>query len=682
MRTASCLADSVLMRMLSGTLSPAELAALEAHADHCEDCRALTAGLLRARSLPALSQLVTPLREDACRDAALAEIAPDTAPDPPKISRRYVVQKRLGHGGMGEVFTALDRLTQQPIALKRVFDRSLTRFGLTASQTQQHLDALTREFRVLATLRHPHIISVLDFGFDDARRPYFTMELLPAARPILPSSQALSLDDKIALLTQILRALSYLHHRGILHGDLKPSNILLTDGDAGPQVKLLDFGLAVSRDAGNRQQRAGTLAYMAPELLRGEPMSAASDLYALGVLAFELFAGRHPFAEAVDVTRLIQQILHQAPPCQLLPDAIGPLIRQLLDKDPAQRPDSAEAILRDLARRCALPIAADVRAYRDSFLHGAELSGRDSELATLRAALSAAMAGHGSALLVGGESGVGKSRLLEELRCHALTAGFWVLRGQASEGGGAYHLWREVLKLIALQHDLPDGEASVLANFIPDLGALLQRAIPPLLDDDLQALRRRVARTLHHVLMQISQPTLILLEDLQWADAESLELLSAQAETCAARPLHVLATYRTDEAQAIPQKLAALPQMAIARFDRGGITQLCQAMLGPRPLPAPLLDLIQRETEGNPSITHFAAAGGCCEGAREGVGIGVWRGFAHLTSEMWKGGRGGRASQIWRRLRTFGLSVGLISDGSFMSISESARAALCVIRGG
>ncbi len=145
---------------------------------------------------------------------------------------------------MGVVYRAQDSFSGQIVALKSVRgDYSQTESGDTAFDKRL---ALAEEFQTLASLRHPYIISVIDYGFDSTRHPYFTMDLLDAPQTILQAAQkASSLEATIGLLTQILQALAYLHRRGILHRDLKPGNILVQNG----HVKLLDFGLATAQNS-------------------------------------------------------------------------------------------------------------------------------------------------------------------------------------------------------------------------------------------------------------------------------------------------------------------------------------------------------------------------------------------------------------------------------------------------
>jgi serine/threonine protein kinase len=200
------------------------------------------------------------------------------------IQNRYILRHQLGTGSMGAVFVADDRLTGDTVALKRVH-----RFPEQALPLAVKL-AVTNEFELLASLRHPNIVNVIDYGIDGDGMPFFTMNYLQQAENFLVAARRRSLHENVGLLVQVVDALRYLRRRGIVHRDLKPDNLLV----AGNTVHLLDFGLAIARtltDAMNADI-SGTIAYMAPEVLSGEAPSFASDQYALGVIAYEVFAGR------------------------------------------------------------------------------------------------------------------------------------------------------------------------------------------------------------------------------------------------------------------------------------------------------------------------------------------------------------------------------------------------------
>jgi eukaryotic-like serine/threonine-protein kinase len=192
---------------------------------------------------------------------------------------QYEILDVVGEGGMGVVYRAQDLLSSDVVALKRVTAApGMLHFSSIASDasTDSLRLALAQEFQTLASLRHPNIISVLDYGFDTEGQPYFTMDYLPDAQTILEFAQGKSPQERVDLLVQVLQALSYLHRRGTLHRDLKPGNILVSKGD----VRVLDFGLAVQQ--GQKVGISGTFAYMAPEVLREEPVAETSDLYSVG----------------------------------------------------------------------------------------------------------------------------------------------------------------------------------------------------------------------------------------------------------------------------------------------------------------------------------------------------------------------------------------------------------------
>ncbi|MEM7346119.1 MAG: protein kinase, partial [Chloroflexota bacterium] len=193
------------------------------------------------------------------QDKAIKPIRNDvdeTSPD-----KRYILHEKLGQGGMGIVHRATDRLTGEIIALKQIKipAEQLQFMTRVDTETQQNLRlSLAREFQILAGLRHPHIISVLDYGFDAKQMPYFTMTYLPEAATFLEAGRGLDIDKKFELLRQLLQALAYLHRRGIIHRDIKPSNVLVVED----QIRVLDFGLSFEEKTG-LASTGGTPFYMA-----------------------------------------------------------------------------------------------------------------------------------------------------------------------------------------------------------------------------------------------------------------------------------------------------------------------------------------------------------------------------------------------------------------------------------
>jgi tetratricopeptide (TPR) repeat protein/tRNA A-37 threonylcarbamoyl transferase component Bud32 len=518
------------------------------------------------------------------------------------IGRRYQLQDRLGVGNMGVVYRASDLLTGQSVALKRVrVVPEPARPGLDTEGLNLRL-ALAHEFQLLASLRHPHIIHVLDYGFDEDRQPYFTMELLEHAQTLLEAGAGQPLHVQADLLTQTLQALAYLHRRGVLHRDLKPANLLVIPGANGTRhsVKVMDFGLSVLRGQQPEDEAAGTPSYMAPEVLRGFPASEASDLYAIGVMAYELLVGHYPY-EGSGMGSIVQAILSAQPgfPSTLDRRMAGVLAR-LMAKQPDQRYQSAEDVIAALAQASGRPVVTETAATRESFLQAAAFVGREDEVALLRGNLDAAIAGYGSTWLVGGESGVGKSRLLNELRTLAMVKGALVLRGQAiGDGGSPYEMWRQPIQWLSLLSDLNTRTASVLKPVVPNIEQFTDAEVGEAAAIDPRSAQTRLFTTVSDLLRQRSLPTLIILEDLHWADTESLALLAWLNRVAAQMPLMIVGSFRDDEAPDLPIRLPDMSVLRLNRLTHEAIGQLSEHMLGAAGAAPEVVDFLEKETEGN-----------------------------------------------------------------------------------
>jgi serine/threonine protein kinase/predicted ATPase len=592
-------------------------------------------------------------------------------PNTAHIDNRYEILGEIGSGGMGYVLRARDRLTGEEVALKRV---NVRQSALSGSHSDELRLALAREFQATAALRHPQIVRVLDYGFDADRQPFLVMELLEKPLDILRASVNKSPNDKLKLLVQALHAIHYLHRRGVLHRDIKPANILVVGG----HVKLVDFGLATAKT--QTTEFAGTFGYIAPELILGGRPSESSDLYAIGVVAYEMTVGRHPFnlsdkpfLEAMqnvietqaDADPLIE--LHRRgvfdiryddtddiplsedamettflpiitdesmtqvslgeptivknddtatsyPPLAKTPDAeeipassadidvstVPGIIMRLLNSSPAIRYKDAAEVIRDLNAAIGEELLVETPETRESFLQAAQFIGRKKEYDTLSGALQKARDGQGSVWFVSGESGVGKTRLFDEVRIHALIDGALVVRGYAPESAVSYQVWREPLKRLVLNVDLSDADAAVLREVIPDIEKLLQRpveAAPQVEPDEAAA---RLTRVVTMLLRTQKRPIVIILEDIHWMTTESLALLQAVQEIAPELPLLVLANFRDDEnISQLENVLAGGTHIKLARLQPGEIAQLSESMIGPRPNQDRLVDFLARETEGN-----------------------------------------------------------------------------------
>jgi len=509
------------------------------------------------------------------------------------VRKRYELTREIGSGGMGVVYAAKDKLTNRTVALKKVTAPSKQLVFNSRHTKKDFRLALAEEFKTLASLRHPNIISVLDYGFDDDRQPYYTMDLLDNARNILEAGKEQPLEIQMDLLVQTLQALHYLHRHGILHRDLKPANVLVVDG----QVRVLDFGLATNKDA--EAEIAGTLPYMSPEILQGQPASQSSDLYAVGMMAYELLANQHPF-QIGDLMQLITDTLHTIPDMKLVeaPQPIVDMIARQLSKQQQDRPSMARDVI--AAYSTALPASvAESAATRESLLQSARFVGRKKELEELSEALQKAVSSQGSLWLVGGESGVGKSRLLDELRTYALVQGAQVARGQAvSEGSRTYQLWQDVLRRLVMSNEPTESEASVLKTLVTDIETILMRPIPDAPEQNPEMTRQRLFDVIQALFQRQQEPLLIILEDLHWV-TEDIDLLANLSKLVVNLPIQIVASYRDDERPNLPASLPDAQLLKLERLDKDDISNLSQAILGESGKLPHIVAFLDRETEGN-----------------------------------------------------------------------------------
>ncbi|MCY1033539.1 ATP-binding protein [Corallococcus sp. BB11-1] len=551
-----------------------------------------------------------------------------------RLGNRYELRQRLKTGRGISTWQGLDLLTQEQVLVKVT---SLSAFVPTARHRLEH------EAEVLARLHGQALVPVRHLGtFDDLLylvTPWVEGETLEARLLRGP----LSVREAVTLGQRLLEALREAHHEGILHRDVKPSNVLVR-GAPLSAAWLTDFGLSRSErlDPSLRDLPVGTARYLSPEQagLLNRPVEAPSDLYAVGLVLFEALAGR-PALEGASVGEVLR--LHLAVHPRLrpvgveVPLAMEELIARLSQTDPRDRYQSAEAALADLnALEAALlrgeaepALVTGAHDHRQS-LTEPSFVGRREELATLERELAHARAGGARAVVVEGESGGGKSRLLEEFSARATGQRAWVLHGQAQDQAaqrpfqlfagvaeGIAQAVRDQPALGALLRERLSGQEAGLCTVLPHLTEVLapgmsQPQSQGLGPESLSESRSIWCLTaLLNALGTPEAPAVVVLEDCQWADALTLRALEAwsQGRRAADGRLLLLVSFRSEE---IPQghvlrRLSPGAHLKLSAFGAAEVALLAESMAGV--LPPEAVELVTRLSEGNPFMASAVLHG-------------------------------------------------------------------------
>ncbi len=502
---------------------------------------------------------------------------------------------------MGTVYRVSDLLQEGKVLALKTLAVALERSDL--------VEYLRREFRILTQLDHPNLVQVYDYGSTLAGDFYLTMEYVPG-QDLRQTVQREGAATTLPLMVQTCRALAYLHTRQIVHGDLKPEHVLVV----GQQVKLVDFGIAVDLRGGGGWSTHGTRGYTAPETRQRHQVDHRSDLYGLGAMWYDLLVGEPPsfFVGHDRLTYLtLREALAQQPQ---VPPIVAEIVTKLLATSPDERYESANQVIEAINRGTGSRYALETQETAASYALRGRFVGRQAEMAALETAWQQAQQAGAQLVLVGGASGVGKSRLVEEFSIQAKCNGAWVVQGQCIESGGsAYQPWRRILRTLV----------RYLESAAAPLQERLRRRLVPLLPElhspsthkdadpfflparNSQAEQARLHGAIAQVIRQVAamRPMLLVVEDAHWADKASLDLLDFLARDPALSNLLLCVTYRQDEI-ADDHLLAALSGRSVQRVTLRGLPstatlELVRSLLGLQHLPAVLREQVQRITAGN-----------------------------------------------------------------------------------
>lgn len=509
---------------------------------------------------------------------------------------------------MGVVYLAHDELLDRRVAIKVVDDPSL---GIKGRER------LLREARLAAQLNHRNIVAIHDVIETDGV-PHIIMEYVEgqSAHDRPPRD----LEQILDIAKQLCDALIHAHQQGIVHRDLKPENVLLTERGT---VKLTDFGLATSLASRISSDGVvfGTVYYLAPETARRQPADTRTDLYALGVMLYEWCTGQLPFVASDPLSIITQHLFNQPIPPRAkaphLPAAVDQLILRLMSKSPDDRPASAQDVLQLLEAPSLLrdeAVASPEIPALETIGRGC-MAGRENELQQARTLWGKAMAGKGQTLLLKGEAGIGKTRLVRELIAQAELSGARVLQGlndaQVAQPLGAF---RQTLRGpleggVDSWRALPEYVVADLLILAPEYHHRFpELAVPPAHDTVHE--QQRLFESLAVFLSMLCEqaPVLLVMEDLQWADSGTLHLLRYLVGQMRERPIMFILTFRemeSPDASALQEVLLdfrrqhLVHEISLSRLNREQTRAMLEAFLSENLAPN-LVDEIYEVTEGNP----------------------------------------------------------------------------------
>ena len=481
------------------------------------------------------------------------------------LSERYEIQQEIGRGGMGTVYLANDPVLSRKVAIKVISP------GLLSPET---IDRFHREARIIASMDHPSIVGIYDVGKHEGMT-YLIMPYVDGKnlRPYI-LERSLGITEILDIGIQVAEALDYSHERGVVHRDIKPENILLSRNEDGDlRARITDFGLARETSEQRLTQSdavVGTIGYLSPEQIFDAQVGPSSDIYALATVLYECICGDPPFWG--ELNEMLYRIVHESPlPLRQKAPEIDPVletfIMNALCKEPEKRPERAKFFAQALAGCKAQSHPATnagniptIEIMRPAQFAKSAMVSRKVELAEIQQRLNSAIKGDCQFVLLGGEQGVGKSRILQEVETLARVRKVQVLHGRfvGEEQGLRYQGFCEAIQEFFRRSGLASSPSVDFSDLAPDLrklfpvlGEIGEIRSNPSSDfsglsqaNDTTAVYDLLARAM--IRIAAGKPLLLLFEELH-CGGESADALQYIIRRMGLTPAMILATYRSNE---------------------------------------------------------------------------------------------------------------------------------------
>ena len=560
----------------------------------------------------------------------------------PTVYGHYRLDARIGGGGMGEVFRAFDTRLNRHVAVKILREAG----GGGAAVVQRFL----REARAASALNHPNIVTIHEVGENSQGEQFIVQELIEGRTLRSALEGELPLASAIDVGRQVARALSAAHAAGIVHRDVKPENIMLrSDG----YVKVLDFGLArvVDYQAAERSTRVnldtepgtllGTTPYMSPEQATGVQAGPAADIFALGIVLYEMAAGRRPFVAPSPIAVLAAILSEQPVPLVRLnpeiPAAFDELVHRMLSKEPDRRPSARDVDL-ELAALLGQDTATELA--RSGAATPRTTVGREAERAILRRAYGRVKDGQSLLVAIAGEAGIGKTSLIEDFLAELATRPERpiVARGRCSERLAGAEAYLPILEALdSLLHRAGGDSLQTLMKAVAPTWyvqvatrSVEASTMAELRADTSTASQERMKREVGAFFQDISRPRpiVVFLDDLHWADVSTIDILNYLAGRFADMRVLFLATYRPAE-MALTQHpflgisnnlrlRGVLEEIALGFLEPADVDRYLALQFPEHRFPPDFAAMIHAKTEGSPLfmadlVRYLKDAGGIVE---------------------------------------------------------------------